>query len=435
MSFVLNMDRTNISNAISDNLAEDLGFNNDGVNLSILVYSIIFTIFTLPSNPIAKRIGAHLWIPILMNSWADFDAFMAVRVLIAVTEAGFIPACLTYLTGWYKTKELATRLAYFWGIQSFASAFSGLISFGVFRMAGIGGLEGWKWLFLLDGILTHIVGVIAFWYLPAKAGKTRGWFTERQAKIAATRVIRDDLSKTDQHAHVTWDDLKEALLDTKVWTHLITTFIAMMPLTPIGTYLPSIIRDGGFSVTTANLLTIPSHIIGLIFSIIIAASSDRYGEVMAHALIGVVWQAAGYAALWAMPVDANRWTKFAAATVTAAAPSWHGMHIAYMSANLSPAGKRALALGAIIGSANICGVPGSQIYSASDAPRYLRGNMICVVLNIVAAFLFMFQRFRYDLTNRWRNHKWNNMSEEQKLHYLKTTKHKGSNRLDYRFRI
>lgn len=86
---------------------------------------------------------------------------MAVRVLIAVTEAGFIPACLTYLTGWYKTKELATRLAYFWGVQSFASAFSGLISFGVFRMAGIGGLEGWKWLFLLDGILTHIVGVIA----------------------------------------------------------------------------------------------------------------------------------------------------------------------------------------------------------------------------------------------------------------------------------
>lgn len=237
---------------------------------------------------------------------------------------------------------------------------------------------------------------------------------------------------------------------------MLTRFLdnRMMPLTPIGTYLPSIIRDGGFSVTTANLLTIPSHIIGLIFSIIIAASSDRYGEVMAHALIGVVWQAAGYAALWAMPVDANRWSKFAAATVTAAAPSWHGMHIAYMSANLSPAGKRALALGAIIGSANICGVPGSQIYSkltsylirsnihihmiiigASDAPRYLRGNMICVVLNIVAAFLFMFQRFRYDLTNRWRNHKWNNMSEEQKLHYLKTTKHKGSNRLDYRFRI
>jgi hypothetical protein len=84
-----------------------------------------------------------------------------VRFFVALTEAGFIPASLTYLTGWYKTNELATRLAWFWGIQSFASAFSGLISFGIFRMSGIGGLHGWKWLFIIDGIITHIVGIVA----------------------------------------------------------------------------------------------------------------------------------------------------------------------------------------------------------------------------------------------------------------------------------
>lgn len=78
-----------------------------------------------------------------------------------MTEAGFIPACVAYLTGWYKTNELATRLSWFWGVQSFASAFSGLISFGIFRMSGIGGLQGWKWLFLIDGVCTHIVGAVA----------------------------------------------------------------------------------------------------------------------------------------------------------------------------------------------------------------------------------------------------------------------------------
>lgn len=62
---------------------------------------------------------------------------------------------------WYKTNELATRLAWFWGAQALASAVSGLISFGVFRMRGIYGLEGWKWLFIIDGIATHIVGFIA----------------------------------------------------------------------------------------------------------------------------------------------------------------------------------------------------------------------------------------------------------------------------------
>lgn len=91
----------------------------------------------------------------------NFGGFIAVRMLIALTEAGFIPACLVYLTGWYKSNELATRLAWFWGIQSLASAFSGVISFGIFRMSGIANLYGWKWLFLIDGLMTHVVGFFA----------------------------------------------------------------------------------------------------------------------------------------------------------------------------------------------------------------------------------------------------------------------------------
>ncbi|KAI9498203.1 major facilitator superfamily domain-containing protein [Zychaea mexicana] len=437
------MDRTNHSNAISDHLADDLGFTNDGVNNAILAYSILFTVFTLPSNFIAKKIGAYRWLPILMNSWAiNYGSYMTVRVLIAVTEAGFIPSCLMFLSSWYKTNELATRLAMFWGIQAVASAFSGLISFGIFRLRGVGGLEGWKWLFLIDGIFTHIVGIIAFFYIPKNALSTqgrlrgkKGWFTEREAKIAVTRVIRDDLSKTEQDLPITWDDIKEALKDTKLWTHLITTFVGMMTNTPINTYLPSIIRDAGFPVTTANLLTMPSYLGGLVFSILIAYSSDKYGEVALHALIGVIWETIGYVTLRALPADTSRWSLFAAATVTASSPSWHGMHIAYMSSNLAPQGKRAIALGAIIGAANLNGVPGSQIYRAADAPRYPVGNVVCIILNVVAIGLFISQRLRYSLTNKYREKKWNAMTDAEKTNYYKTTKHKGSNRLDYRFRI
>ncbi|KAI7860293.1 major facilitator superfamily domain-containing protein [Circinella umbellata] len=452
MAFVLNMDRTNHSNAISDHLNVDLGFSLDGVNNAILAYSILFTIFTLPSNFIAKKIGAYRWIPIMMSLWAvitwahvlihNYAGYMTVRVLIAITEAGFIPATLNYMTTWYKTKELATRLAFFWGIQSVASAVSGLISFGIFRLRGVGGLFGWQWLFLIDGIFTHIVAIVAFLYLPKNPGSTSGlirgksgWFTEKEAKIAVTRVIRDDLTKTNQDVPITWEDVKLALKDTKLWTHLVTTFVGMMTHTPISTYLPSIIRDGGFAVTTANLLTMPSYLGGLAFSIMIAYSSDRYGEVALHALIGNIWQMVGYIALRVIPLNAGRWQLFAAATITASSPSWHGMHIAYMSSNMAPAGKRAIALGAIIGAANLDGVPGSQIYRADDAPRYPTGNLICIVLNIVAIFLFISQRVRYTLTNKYREKEWNSMSDADKEIYNKTTKHKGNDRLDYRFRI
>lgn len=433
-------------------MAANLGFTNDGVNTGTLVYSLIFTIFTLPSNAIVKRIGAHLWIPILMSSWAivtwahvlihNFGGFMAVRVFIAVTEAGFIPACLTYLTGWYKTRELATRLAWFWGIQSFASAFSGLISFGVFRLAGVGGLEGWKWLFLIDGIFTHIVGFIAFFYLPANPLKTKGglrgksgWFNEREQKIAITRIIRDDLTKKEQDRAITWNDAKLAVVDTKLWTHLIITFVGQMSSTPISSYLPTMIRTSGFSVTESNLLTAPSFIIGLIFSIFIARSSDKHGNVVYHALIGVIWALVGFIILEVLPEDSSRWSLYGAALFTASTPSWHGMQIAWMSSNLAPIGKRTLALGAVIGAANINGVPGSQIYQTNDAPRYHKGNWINIGLQIAAVFLFLSLRFRYAITNSVRAKKWNNMTDDEKKTYNETTKNLGSDRLDFQFRL
>ncbi|CAM0143244.1 hypothetical protein VKS41_008713 [Umbelopsis sp. WA50703] len=452
MTFVLNMDRTNISNAISDNLPADLGFTIDGVNTATLIYAIVFTLFTIPTNVIVKRVGAHIWIPFIMTAWGivtwahvfvkDFTGYLIVRLFIAATEAGFIPACLTYLTGFYKTNELATRLAWYWGIQSFASAFSGLLSFVIFRLAGVAGLEGWKWLFLIDGILTNVVAVISFFYLPANLTKTdrsifgkKSWFNERETQIAVTRIIRDDLTKNDQYKAVTWEDFKMAALDTKLWVHLIISFLTLMPITPIGTYLPTIIKQTGFSVYIANLLAAPTYIVGLFFSILIARGADKYGNTSLWAQVAIVWGLLGALLLEFLPDDTNKWVMYFAAFVIASTPSSHGMHIAWMSSNLAPIGKRTLALGWIIGAANICAVPGSQIYTASDSPRFHRGNWILVGITLANGFFFLFQRYRYMLTNKYRQKKWDNMTDEQKRVYNETTKHKGSNRLDYRFHL
>ncbi|CAO3680449.1 unnamed protein product [Umbelopsis vinacea] len=452
MTFVLNMDRTNISNAISDGLPTDLGFTIDGVNTGTLVYSFVFTVFTLPSNVIVKRIGAHVWIPSIMTAWGivtwahvfitDFRGYLIVRTLIAATEAGFIPACLTYLTGFYKTNELATRLAWFWGIQAFASAFSGFLSFAIFRLAGTAGLEGWKWLFLIDGIGTDFVGFVAFLYLPASLSRTdrllfgkKPWFTERELQIAVTRLIRDDLTKSEQYRYITLNDIKQAVLDTKLWTHLIITFVGLMPNGPVNTYLPTIIKQTGFSVYIANLLAAPTYLVNLVFSILIARTVERYGNTSLFALIGVVWGLTGFLLLEFLPADSNKWALYVAAFIAASSPSWHGMQIAWMASNLAPIGKRTLALGAVIGAANICGVPGSQIYQAYDAPRFYHGNWILIGLTLATVALFLLQRTRYVLTNRYREKKWNSMTDEQKRDYDLTTSHQGNDRLDFRFRL
>lgn len=71
----------------------------------------------------------------------------------------------------------------------------------------------------------------------------------------------------------------------------------------------------------------------------------------------------------------------------------------------------------------------------NDAPKYRRGNKINIILQVVTVFLFLFQRTKYKLTNEWRKHIWNKMSDYEKTIYVQDTKDKGNNRLDFRYRI
>ncbi|KAI8071327.1 major facilitator superfamily domain-containing protein [Gongronella butleri] len=361
---------------------------------------------------------------ILLDQWLHFS----------------IPSCLVYLTGFYTSRELGPRLAWFWGIQSFASAISGLFAAAVFNLAGVGGLYGWKWLFLIDGVVTQVVGLIAFFYFPASPTKTarfisggKDWFTERERKIAVTRLIRDDMTKKEQYKRVDWADVKLALTDTKLWTHLVCTFTGMMFNGPVGTYLPTIIKSAGFNVIEANLLTAPAYLINLIVSIAVAHFGKKHGGLGLLCAFFMLWAAVGLLAMELLPENVDKWSLYGAVLITGGTPTYHPMHIAWMSSNLAPIGKRTLALGAVIGAANLCSVPGAQIYRTDDAPRYHRGNWILFGLQIFTGVLLIIQHLRYKFTNKRRDKIWNAMTEEEQKHYLATTKDVGSNRLDYRF--
>lgn len=226
-----------------------------------------------------------------------------------------------------------------------------------------------------------------------------------------------------------------------------------MPSTPVTTYLPTLIKQFGFPVTTSNLLTVPPFIIGLIVSILVARSADKRGNYGLHAIFGCVWAMAGFLALEVMKDSSGRWNFYIAALFVSSSPSFHGMHIAWMSTNLAPIGKRSIALGAIIGAANICGVPGSQIYrkfyinnnilflltyftlEQNDSPRFYKGNWINFGIMAATAALLLLQHTRYTLTNKRRQNKWNALSDSEKKEYTENTKDEGSNRLDYRFRV
>ncbi|KAL0952593.1 hypothetical protein HGRIS_006848 [Hohenbuehelia grisea] len=415
-TFVLNMDRTNHSNAVSDNLPADLGFTIDTVNLGVTIYSIIFSIFCLSGAIIAKRVGPSRWIPILMFSWGlvtlahalvkDKPGYLAARSWIAITEGGVIPATLVYLGGFYKGTELATRLAWFWGVQTIASAVSGLMASGLLQLRGVAGLEGWKWLFIVDGIITLFVAVATWFYLPRNVASTQGgirglkpWFTDRQIQIAVTRVVRDDPSKRVYEVPVSRKDIWDALTDLGLWGHLVLTAIGLTPTTPLSTYLPTVIKTFHFNVFVANALTAPPYLLQCFNTVLFIWHSDRTRERGFHGAFGAGWQLVGWILLRFLPSGTSKGVKYLAAVIVASWPYTHPLNIAWMSENTGSVGKRTIASGAVIGFANIYGAWGSQIYRADDAPDFRRGNTINIAFAAVAFLMWFTQKFYY----RWRN--------------------------------
>ena len=133
-------------------------------NTGQTIFYVTFLCAELPSQMISKRLGPDRWIPIQMVSWsiiASMQAFLSgrksffiTRALIGVMEGGFIPDNVLYLSYFYTSKELPVRLSAFWTSYRFTFIVSAFLAYGILHMAGINGMEGWRWLFALEGLLT-----------------------------------------------------------------------------------------------------------------------------------------------------------------------------------------------------------------------------------------------------------------------------------------
>ncbi|KAE9390372.1 MFS general substrate transporter [Gymnopus androsaceus JB14] len=448
-TFVLNMDRTNISNAVSDNLPADLGFTTDTVNPCD---GDLFC--DLQSGMFIWCCGLQdrsSWIPFLMFCWGlvtlshalikNRGGYLTVRCMIGLTEGGVIPATLIYLGSFYRSTELATRLAWFWGVQTIASAVSGLMASGLLQLQGVGGLEGWKWLFLVDGIITVVIGLLTWLVVLAKKrnayeGGIRGWkpwFNERQVRIAVTRIVRDDPSKRVYEKHVHWADVKDAVTDLGLWGHLLITAIGLTPTSPLGVYLPSVIKTFDFSIFVANALTAPPYVLQCITTVLFIRHSDKIRERGFHGAFGAIWQLVGWILLRALPEDTSKGVKYFAALLVACWPYTHPLNIAWMSENTGSVGKRTLASGSVIFAANIYGVWGSQIYQAKDAPDYRTGNTINIVFAGTAVCLWFIQKYYYKYRNHRNAQAYAKLSEAEKRQEDMEAEAKGNRSLTFRF--
>jgi sugar phosphate permease len=184
--FSLDIDRGNLSNALSDNFLTDLNLTTDDFNLGNTVNLICFLTAEIPSQLISKKIGVDIWVPTQMCLWSvvamsqaaikNKSGFLATRALLGMLQGGFIPDLCLWMSYFYTSKELPMRISIFYIANPLSAVICSLLAFAILHLDGHDGIEGWRWLFLLEGLFTFLVGIGAFFAMPPSPYQTKNWF-------------------------------------------------------------------------------------------------------------------------------------------------------------------------------------------------------------------------------------------------------------------
>ncbi|PHH50951.1 putative transporter YIL166C [Ceratocystis fimbriata CBS 114723] len=456
MFFGLQLDRGNLSNALADDFLKDLNLTSDDYNNGTTIQLVCFLAAEFPVQILTKRYGFKYVLPSMMFAWGtvswaqawitERNGFYVTRAMIGLCEGGFIPGAILFATYFYTSKELSTRLAAFWSTLNVARVISALLAAAILEMRGTLGKPGWFWLFLLEGLLTVVLALISFAYLPASPVSTtnllwrKPWYSEREEVIMVNRILRDDPAKglTTIRQPVTIKDVKDTWTDPSLWGLFFIGLVAYIPASPVQTYLTLTLRRLGFSTFDSNMLTIPSAVLQIITMLALAWSSNRKNERAWHCLFGEVWVLPLLIAMLTIPDGGHEWGRFSLVTLISGYPYFHPIVSAWISENCFDVKKRAIAAATYNVIVQVGSLISSQIYRRYDAPYYKQGNAVLLAFCGLSIVSFIVQRQWLAHLNRQKEEKWNAMSPEDRIEYQNDTAaryEEGNKRLDFRYAL
>ncbi|OJK01736.1 hypothetical protein ASPACDRAFT_51496 [Aspergillus aculeatus ATCC 16872] len=451
MFFGLNLDRGNLSNASADNLLPDLGINTNDYNNAQNMYRIGFLIAEIPSQMIGKRLGPDRWIPVQIILWSlasggqffmhNRAGFFACRFFIGLFMGGFIPDAILYLSYFYTKREMPIRLAFFWFVDSISGVIASFIAYGVLHMRGVDGREGWRWLFLIEALISIVIGFLSFLFLVPGPTQTktwwnpRGYFTEREEKIIVNRVLRDDPSKGDMHNReaLTLGMLWKSLKDYDLWPIYVIGILFEIPTSPPKSYLSLSLKAIGFSTFHTTLLGIPVTVFSAINLLLVTELSERWRQICYVGILTQLWSLPLLIVLYRSASVLSHWGLYAVTFVLLGWPSPHAAHVGWCSRLSNAVRTRAVSAALYNITIQLSGIASSNIYRDDDKPYYHRGDGQLIAINVATIVVYVLAKVYYAKRNQWKQDKWAAMTDEQKADYLENTKDEGNKRLDFFF--
>ncbi|KAJ5194300.1 Major facilitator superfamily domain general substrate transporter [Penicillium cf. griseofulvum] len=404
------LDRTNIGNAKLVGLQTDLNMTNAQYNATLTIFFVSYSVFEPATNVLLKRLRPSIFIPLIMMAWGlcmtfmgfvtNYSGLMAVRWFLGLSEAGLFPGVGYFLSCWYKRSEFGVRMAIFFSAAALAGSFGGLLAAAIAKMDGVGGKPGWSWIFILEGLLTFVIGVASFWCVydfPDQAS----FLSDIDRKRVLRRLAMDQQSSAE-HEEFKMDYFWASLKDWKTYTGAVIYMGADGSLYAFSLFVPTIINELGtigYSSIRAQLLSVPPYAAAAVLTVTVGFIADRTRQRglcnMAVSLLGMV----GFAMLIGCESAGARYAGIflgAMGIYPAIANT-----ISWTSNNTEGVYKRGVSLGFIIGWGNLNGIVSSNIYRTEDKPKFYPGHG--VVLGYLVVFLFGGSVVQYLLLRRENN--------------------------------
>jgi hypothetical protein len=182
--------------------------------------------------------------------------------------------------------------------MSISDTLAAFLAFGLLHLRGVSGKAGWRWLFLIEALLTLVVGLAGFVLMPPSPTQTasklrgkKGWFTEREETIIINRVIREDPAKSGMHNRqpITPKLLWKSMCDFDLWPLYIIGLLFQIPETTPTQYLTLTLKGLGFGTFKTNLLVIPSTVLHMITMLLLTYTAEILGELTLVSAFGQIW--------------------------------------------------------------------------------------------------------------------------------------------------
>ncbi|KIW34299.1 uncharacterized protein PV07_01086 [Cladophialophora immunda] len=377
MYFLASLDRGDVGNAAVAGMTDELHLTPHQLSTCITIFYVGYIVFQLPGYLCLRIVRPPVQLGLALMVWGTFNTLICVaksyqaiaglRVGVGVGEA-FLQAGPLYLSLWYKRDELATRGAIFFGTSAVAGAFNGIIAYGIEKnLDGADGWSAWRWLFLIEGVVSVAWGFVVLLMLPPLPEQVRWGFTEEEKALARRRTIE---GYNEPNAQIKPKQILAIFKDRRTYLYIIFYSCTNLSLACFSSFLPVILRSFGYSQLQTQALTIPVFFCAAVSAVGTSLASDRLQQ-RAHVLLACfVSMGMG----WLILICSKSQHLSFAGCFFIGIGTYPSIIIGQVWLNNNTPGftKRAAALG-VLGTVGQCfSIIGTQVYS--DPPRYYRGN-------------------------------------------------------------